>query len=93
MEVKNIALISLNILEWNQDFTIASNGVNGAEAKVHAKIDSNGQLGFLEVQDSGTLFDDTVGPILVSLLPPKPASSEVAAREVAVAPAADALAW
>ena len=78
--------------EWNQDFTIASNGVNGAEAKVHAKIDSNGQLGFLEVQDSGTLFDDTVGPILVSLLPPKPASSEVAAGEVAVAPAADALA-
>ena len=26
--------------EWNQDFTIASNGVNGADAKVHAKIDS-----------------------------------------------------
>ena len=33
---------------------------------------TNGQLGFLEVQNSGTLFDDTDGPILVSLLPPKP---------------------
>ena len=60
--------------QWNQDFTIASNGPNGADAKIHAKIDSNGQLGFLEVQNSGTLFDDTDGPILVSLLPPKPLS-------------------
>ena len=60
--------------DWNQDFLISSNGVNGADAKVHAKIDANGQLGFLEVQSSGTLFDDTDGPILVSLLPPKPLS-------------------
>lgn len=60
--------------DWNQDFLISSNGVNGADAKVHAKIDANGQLGFLEVQSRGTLFDDTDGPILVSLLPPKPLS-------------------
>ena len=32
--------------DWNQDFLISSNGVNGADAKVHAKIDANGQLDF-----------------------------------------------
>ncbi len=64
---------------WNQDFSIASNGVSGANAQVSAKIDSNGQLGFLEVQNSGTLFDDTDGPILVSLLPPKPISGAILA--------------
>ena len=58
--------------KWNQDFSLSSNGVNGSDAKIHAKIDSNGQLGFLEVQNSGTLFNDSDGPILVSLLPPKP---------------------
>ena len=69
---------------WNQDFTIASNGLNGADAKIHAKIDASGQLGFLEVQNSGTFFDDTDGPILVSLLPPKPFSSSVQGAEVEV---------
>lgn len=60
--------------QWNQDFTLASNNPNGTEAKIHAKIDSKGQLGFLEVQEKGTFFDDADGPILVSLLPPKPLS-------------------
>ena len=56
--------------EWNQDFILASNNPNGADAKIHARIDSKGQLGFLEVQSGGTFFDDSNGPILVSLLPP-----------------------
>jgi flagellar hook-associated protein FlgK len=63
--------------QWNQDFTLASNNPLGADAKIHAKIDSKGQLGFLEVQSGGTFFDDTNGPILVSLLPPKPLSDAV----------------
>ncbi len=75
---------------WNQDFTIASNGLNGADAKIHAKIDASGQLGFLEVQNSGTFFDDTDGPILVSLLPPKPFASSVQGAEVVAQPEAQA---
>ena len=57
---------------WGYEFSVPSNGVNGSEAKVQAKIDSQGQLGFLEVMQSGTFFDDTKGPFLVSLPPPKP---------------------
>jgi flagellar hook-associated protein 1 FlgK len=76
--------------KWNQDFSLSSNGANGTDAKIHAKIDSNGQLGFLEVQNSGTLFDDTDGPILVSLLPPKPISDDIAANAQVAPQAADA---
>ena len=63
--------------EWGQNFTIASNGENGSSASVHAKIDANGNLGFLEVKQSGTFFDDADGPILVTLLPPNPSTNGI----------------
>ena len=63
--------------DWGQNFTIASNGENGSSASVHAKIDANGNLGFLEVKQSGTFFDDADGPILVTLLPPKPSTNGI----------------
>ena len=50
---------------------------NGTQAKVRAKIDSNGNLGRFEVLDGGSLYNDSEGPILVSLLPPKPTSNLV----------------
>ena len=64
--------------DWGQEFTIAAPAdANGKQAKVRAKIDANGNLGRFEVLDGGSLYDDTDGPILVSLLPPKPTSNLV----------------
>jgi hypothetical protein len=59
--------------QWGQEFTIAApTDPNGVAAVVRAKIDSNGQLGRLEVLKSGSKYDDSDGPLLVSILPPKP---------------------
>ena len=59
--------------DWGQEFTIAlPNDPTGTAAVVRAKIDSKGQLGRLEVVKSGSKYNDTDGPLLVSLLPPKP---------------------
>ncbi len=59
--------------QWGQEFTIAGpQDVAGTAAVVRAKIDSNGQLGRLEVLKGGSKYDDSDGPFLVSLLPPKP---------------------
>ena len=62
--------------DWGQEFVIAPpSDPNGKTAKVRAKIDANGNLGRFEVLDGGSLYDDTDGPILVSLLPPKPSNN------------------
>ena len=42
--------------EWNQDFILASNNPNGADAKIHARIDSKGQLGFFRSSVRWYLF-------------------------------------
>ena len=59
--------------QWGQEFSIpAPNDPAGTSALIRAKIDSNGQLGRLEVLKGGSKYDDTEGPFLVSILPPKP---------------------
>jgi len=75
--------------DWGQEFVIAApNDPNGKAAKVRAKIDANGNLGRFEVLDGGSLYNDSEGPILVSLLPPKPTSNlvETDTGEVVSAP-------
>ena len=58
--------------QWGQEFTIVSPiDPAGTAAVVRAKIDSDGQLGRLEVLNSGSKYNDSDGPLLVSLLPPK----------------------
>jgi len=42
----------------------------GAGAKIRAKIDSSGQLGFVEVLNGGTQYSDDSGPVLVTFPPP-----------------------
>ena len=67
--------------DWGQEFVIAApSDPNGKAAKVRAKIDANGNLGRFEVLDGGSLYNDSEGPILVSLLPPKPTSNLVEAQ-------------
>lgn len=57
--------------DWGQEFTLAlPSNPDGTAAKVRAKIDSSGQLGRFEVLDSGSKYDDSKGPFIVSLLPP-----------------------
>ena len=64
--------------DWGQEFVIAApSDPNGTQAKVRAKIDANGNLGRFEVLDGGSLYNDSEGPILVSLLPPKPTTNLV----------------
>ena len=59
--------------QWGQEFTItAPTDPTGTAAVVRAKIDSSGQLGRLEVLKGGSKYDDSDGPFLVSILPPKP---------------------
>ncbi len=59
--------------QWGQEFAItAPKDQAGTQAVVRAKIDSSGQLGRLEVLKSGSKYDDSDGPFLISLLPPKP---------------------
>ncbi len=41
----------------------------GTGAKIRAKIDSSGSLGFVEVIDGGSQYDDADGPILVTFGP------------------------
>ena len=75
--------------DWGQEFAIASpSDPNGKTAKVRAKVDANGNLGRFEVLDGGSLYNDSEGPILVSLLPPKPTSNliETDTGEVVSAP-------
>ena len=75
--------------DWGQEFVIAApKDSNGTQAKVRAKIDANGNLGRFEVLDGGSLYNDSEGPILVSLLPPKPSSNlvETETGEVVSAP-------
>ena len=75
--------------DWGQEFVIAPpNDPNGKTAKVRAKVDANGNLGRFEVLDGGSLYNDSEGPILVSLLPPKPTSNliETDTGEVVSAP-------
>ena len=64
--------------DWGQEFVIAApSDPNGTQAKVRAKIDADGNLGRFEVLDGGSLYNDSEGPILVSLLPPKPTTNLV----------------
>ena len=42
----------------------------GTGAKIRAKIDASGSLGFVEVLDGGTQYSDTNGPVLVTFAPP-----------------------
>jgi flagellar hook-associated protein FlgK len=75
--------------DWGQEFVIAApSDPNGTQAKVRAKIDSDGNLGRFEVLDGGSLYNDSEGPILVSLLPPKPTTNlvETETGEVVSAP-------
>lgn len=75
--------------DWGQEFVIAAPAdPNGKTAKVRAKIDADGNLGRFEVLNGGSLYDDADGPILVSLLPPKPTSNlvETDTGEVVSAP-------
>ena len=59
--------------DWGSEFSVqAPVDALGTTAKVLAKIDSTGQLGRLEVIDGGSMYDDTNGPFLVSVLPPQP---------------------
>ena len=59
--------------DWGKEISLQPPvDTNGTPAKVLAKVDSNGQLGRLEVIDGGSMYDDTDGPFIVSLLPPKP---------------------
>ena len=44
----------------------------GKDAVVRAKVDSEGKLGKVEIIDSGSLYDDSDSPILLTFLPPKP---------------------
>ena len=68
--------------DWGQEFVIAApKDSNGTPAKVRAKIDSNGNLGRFEVLDGGSLYNDSEGPILVSLLPPKPTRNRLVETE------------
>jgi flagellar hook-associated protein FlgK len=75
--------------DWGQEFVIAApSDPNGTQAKVRAKIDADGNLGRFEVLDGGSLYNDSDGPILVSLLPPKPTTNlvETETGEVVSAP-------
>ena len=75
--------------DWGQEFVIAApSDPNGTQAKVRAKIDADGNLGRFEVLDGGSLYNDSEGPILVSLLPPKPTTNlvETETGEVVSAP-------
>ncbi|MBL65436.1 MAG: hypothetical protein CML14_04520 [Puniceicoccaceae bacterium] len=64
--------------DWGQEFVIAApSDPNGTQAKVRAKIDADGNLGRFEVLDGGSLYNDSEGPILISLLPPKPTTNLV----------------
>jgi flagellar hook-associated protein FlgK len=42
----------------------------GKGAKIRAKIDSSGSLGFVEVLDGGSQYSDSLGPVLVAFGPP-----------------------
>ena len=42
----------------------------GKGAKIRAKIDSSGSLGFVEVLDGGSQYSDVLGPVLVTFGPP-----------------------
>jgi flagellar hook-associated protein FlgK len=54
--------------DFGNIFEIANEG-NGKSAKIKSKISSDGTLGFIEVIDGGSEYDDTKGPILVSFAP------------------------
>jgi flagellar hook-associated protein FlgK len=54
--------------DFGNIFEIA-NEENGKSAKIKSKISSDGTLGFIEVIDGGSEYDDTKGPILVSFAP------------------------
>ena len=59
--------------DWGKEITLnAPINESGTSAKVLAKVDSNGKLGRLEIIDGGSMYDDTDGPYLVSILPPQP---------------------
>lgn len=43
----------------------------GIGAKIRAKVDGSGTLGFVEVLNGGTQYNDSTGPVLVTFLPPE----------------------
>ena len=49
----------------------------GQSAQIKAKIDADGALGYIEVLDGGTQYDDTEGPILYAIAPPVAPQAEV----------------
>ena len=68
--------------DWGQEIVIPSSGTLGASsATIRAKIDAEGKLGRVEVIKGGSKYDDSKGPLLVSLLPP--ASTFAAGENVA----------
>ena len=54
--------------EFGNSFSLDSE--SGIGAKIRAKIDSSGQLGFVEVLNGGTQYSDNSGPVLVTFPPP-----------------------
>ena len=89
---------SIYLIQWDPKQSVMIGGksfqlpppanANGTQAKVRAKIDADGNLGKVEVLDSGSLYDDSTGPILISFLPPKPTANlvETDTGEVVSAP-------
>ncbi|MAK46999.1 MAG: hypothetical protein CMI24_07075 [Opitutae bacterium] len=85
LEIKNPEL------DANQIATISTQEASrmnpgGRNAVVQAKITPEGKLGRVEVLDGGTSYDDSDGPILLSLLPPIPLIGETDANPAAVVP-------
>ena len=74
--------------DWGQEIVIPSSATVGASsATIRAKIDAEGKLGRVEVIKGGSKYDDSKGPLLVSLLPP--ASTFAAGENVAGAAIVD----
>jgi flagellar hook-associated protein FlgK len=57
---------------WGQEVALAAPvDALGSTAKVRAKIGSDGKLGRFEILDGGSRYNDSDGPFLFTLLPPK----------------------
>ena len=57
--------------DWGQEIIIPPSGnLGSSSATIRAKIDADGKLGRVEVLKGGSKYDDSKGPLLVSLLPP-----------------------
>ena len=57
---------------WGQEVALAAPvDTLGSTARVRAKIGSDGKLGRFEILDGGSRYNDSEGPFLFTLLPPK----------------------